>query len=56
MSNKPRPDRKSERQQEGLERLEAWQSFTPEQKLASLHARRGKSKRQVKKLTEALGE
>ena len=53
MSNKPRPDFKSQRIQEGEARNEAWRKLTTAQKLASLRKRPGQSKRQVSKLQAA---
>jgi len=43
------------RRVEGEERNEVWRSLSAEQKLRSLQARRGESKRQIKKLLKELG-
>ena len=50
MSNRPRPDLKHIRVEEGQARNEAWAKLSTDAKIKSLKARRGESKRQMAKL------
>lgn len=47
-----RPDKKSQRQREAIERNEAWRSLSPKEQIQSLNERKGNSMKQRTKILE----
>jgi hypothetical protein len=51
-----RADRRVERREEAVERNSAWAALSAADKIKSLEARRGESKRQLAKLVKLIGK